>query len=93
MTEDDDDCDYTVHWGAGHQGPAEAGTVPLGLVAAPTPFSEPELEVPAFAASVSRDDNNNSAALETELRDSCPVLCPPAETVAVSPPCLCPSVR
>ena len=24
-------------WGAGHQGPAEAGTVPLGLVAAPVP--------------------------------------------------------
>ena len=24
-------------WGAGHQGPAEAGTVPLGLVAAPIP--------------------------------------------------------
>ena len=24
-------------WGAGHQGPAEAGTVPLGLVAAPAP--------------------------------------------------------
>ena len=35
-------------------------------VAAPTPFSEPELEVLALAASVSRDDNNNSAALETE---------------------------
>ena len=30
------------------------------------PFSEPELEVLALAASVSRDDNNNSAALETE---------------------------
>ena len=25
-------------WGAGHQGPAEAGTVPLGLVAAPRPL-------------------------------------------------------
>ena len=66
VTEEDDDCDYTVHWGAGHQGPAEAGTVPLGLVAAPTPFSEPELDVLALAAAVSRDDNNNSAALETE---------------------------
>ena len=62
-------------------------------VAAPTPFSEPELEVLALAASVSRDDNNNSAALETELRDSCPVLCPPAETVAVSLPCLCPRLE
>ena len=46
VTEEEDDCDYTV--------------------AAPTPFSEPELEVLALAASVSRDDNNNSAALETE---------------------------
>ena len=37
-SEDDDiECEYTVHWGAGHQGPAEAGTVPLGLVAAPAP--------------------------------------------------------
>ena len=37
-SEDDDiECEYTVHWGAGHQGPAEAGTVPLGLVAAPSP--------------------------------------------------------
>ena len=25
-------------WGAGHQGPAEGGTVPLGLVAAPRPL-------------------------------------------------------
>ena len=71
VTEEDDDCDYTVHWGAGHQGPAEAGTVPLGLVAAPTPFSEAELSVLALAASMSRDDNNNNtgnngAALETE---------------------------
>ena len=66
VTEEDDDCDYTVPWGAGHQGPAEAGTVPLGLVATPTPFSEPELDVLALAAAVSRDDNNNSAALETE---------------------------
>ena len=37
VDEEDEDCDYTVHWGAGHQGPAEAGTVPLGLVAAPVP--------------------------------------------------------
>ena len=66
VTEEEDDCDYTVHWGAGHQGPAEAGKLPLGLVAAPTPFSEAELDVLALAASVSRDDNNNSAALETE---------------------------
>ena len=70
-SEDDDiECEYTVHWGAGHQGPAEAGTVPLGLVAAPTPFSEAELSVLALAASMSRDDNNNTgnneAALETE---------------------------
>ena len=70
-SEDDDiECEYTMHWGAGHQGPAEAGTVPLGLVAAPTPFSEAELSVLALAASMSRDDNNNTgnngAALETE---------------------------
>ena len=38
-SEDDDiECEYTVHWGAGHQGPAEGGTVPLGLVAAPRPL-------------------------------------------------------
>ena len=39
-------------------------------VAAPTPFSEAELSVLALAASMSRDDNNNTgnneAALETE---------------------------
>ena len=39
-------------------------------MAAPTPFSEPELDVLALAASMSRDENNNTgnneAALETE---------------------------
>ena len=34
------ECEVTspvLEWGAGHQGPAYAGKVPLGLVAAPAP--------------------------------------------------------
>merc|ERR1712218_9517 len=54
--EDDDDC--TVQWGASHQqAEAEAGKLPLGLVAAPTVLSlaaavsEAELTSPAVGAS------------------------------------------
>ena len=58
--EDDDDC--TVQWGASHQqAEAEAGKLPLGLVAAPAPLSEAELSVLTLAAAVSEAELTSPA--------------------------------
>ena len=60
--EDDDDGDCTVQWGASHQqAEAEAGKLPLGLVAAPAPLTEAELSVLNLAAAVSEAELTSPA--------------------------------
>ena len=60
--EEEDDGDCTVHWGASHQqAEAEAGKLPLGLVAAPAPLSEAELSVLNLAPAVSEAELTSPA--------------------------------
>ena len=60
--EDDDDGDCTVQWGASHQqAEAEAGKLPLGLVAAPAPLTEAELSVLNLAAALSEAELTSPA--------------------------------
>ena len=60
--EEEDDGDCTVQWGASHQqAEAEAGKLPLGLVAAPAPLSEAELSVLTLAAAVSEAELTSPA--------------------------------
>ena len=67
VDEEDEDCDYTVHWGAGHQGPAEAGTVPLGLVAPPAPaLSDSSDCVLAESAEAGRVPPTEEASIQSE---------------------------
>ena len=74
VSEEEDDCDYTVHWGAGHQGPAEAGIVPLGLVAAPTPaLSDNSDCVLADSAEVGTVPLAEEAAIQSQAGVTSPV--------------------
>ena len=60
--EEEDDGDCTVQWGASHQQTeAEAGKLPLGLVAAPAPLTEAELSVLNLAAALSEAELTSPA--------------------------------
>ena len=60
--------------GAGHQGPAEAGTVPLGLVAAPAPaLSDNSDCVLAESAEVGTVPFAEEAAIQSEAGETSPV--------------------
>ena len=62
MAEEEDDGDCTVQWGASHQqAEAEAGKLPLGLVAAPAPLTEAELSVLNLAAALSEAELTSPA--------------------------------
>ena len=54
-------------WGAGYQGPAETGTVPLGLVAAPAPVLSDNSDcVLAESAEAGRVPLTEEAAIQSE---------------------------
>ena len=60
--------------GAGHQGPAEAGTVPLGLVAAPAPVLSDNSDcVLAESAEVGTVPFAEEAAIQSEAGETSPV--------------------
>ena len=62
VAEEEDDGDCTVQWGASHQqAEAEAGKLPLGLVAAPAPLTEAELSVLNLAAALSEAELTSPA--------------------------------
>ena len=62
VAEEEDDGDCTVQWGASHQqAEAEAGKLPLGLVAAPAPLTEAELSVLNLSAAVSEAELTSPA--------------------------------
>ena len=61
-------------WGAGHQGPAEGGTVPLGLVAAPVPAPSDNSDcVLAESAEVGTVPFAEEAAIQSEAGETSPV--------------------
>ena len=69
--EEEDDGDCTEQWGASHQQTeAEAGKLPLGLVAAPAPLSEAELSVLTLAAAVSEAELTSPAVGASSDRTS-----------------------
>ena len=62
VAEEEYDGDCTVQWGASHQqAEAEAGKLPLGLVAAPAPLTEAELSVLNLAAALSEAELTSPA--------------------------------
>ena len=66
VAEEEDDGDCTEQWGASHQqAEAEAGKLPLGLVAAPAPLTEAELSVLNLAAALSEAELTSPAVEDT----------------------------